>query len=194
MLTQNTPPIAVGESDTNGALAQCLGQNYVRRNQSSTVAQGTLLGYKLVKNNSGGTLAAGDALVIQRTSGVENGSVTTTTTANDPDWAGIVPAEFGSNTIANGAYFLMQTMGPGRPKFAQTASNFTVTATGGSALGTATTAGYVQLIIGTASGTAAAVLNDVGAYITGNLFRARATNTTAVTAAGALGYADLFSP
>lgn len=187
----NTPPIGLGQSDTNGALAQCLGQQYAYRASTSLGGTNltTLKVYRLVKNNSGGTLATGAALVESWTTGVRNGNVTTTTTVNDNAFAGIVPEEFGSNTVTTAAYFLMQVGGPGRPQFANTASTLTYTATCGGALGTASTAGYMQLVVGTATGTAAAVTNDIGAYLVAGL--AIATNSAAVTAAGQLGYAEL---
>ncbi len=187
----NSPPLTIGESDTNAVLAQSLGQQYFFRSGTSSTAQALtcLKVYRLVKNNSGATLAAGNALVKELTTGFDAGTVTTTTTANDPLFAGIVPAEFGSNTVTIAAYFLMQIGGPGRPMFANTYSNLTKTAINGGHLGTGTTAGYMQLSIGTATGTAAAVVNDIGPELAAGL--AFATNSAVVTAAGQLGYAEL---
>ena len=188
MFSTNAPSITVGVSDSNGALGQSLGMQYIYRSgTASTNAQPAtaLRIFKLVKNNSGGTLAAGAAVIEQRTAGVANGNVTTTTTAADPNYAGIVPHEFGTNTVASGDYFLLQVAGPGRPQFALTTTLNTLS----SALGTATTAGYMQPLIGTATGTAAATLQDIQAYLQANA--GVATNTAAVTAAGQLGYADL---
>ena len=188
MFSTNAPPITVGVSDSNGALGQLLGQQYIYRSgTASTNAQPatSLRVFKLVKNNSGTTLAAGAAVIEQRTLGVPNGNVTTTTTANNPDFAGVVPHEFGTATVASGDYFLLQVGGPARPQFALTTTLNTLS----SMLGTATTAGYLQPLIGTATGTAAATLQDVQAYIESGA--GIATNTAAVTAAGQLGYADL---
>jgi hypothetical protein len=188
MWLTNAPPISVGVSDTNGALAQALGQNYAYRNgtdNTNSAPWTAIRGYKLVFNNSGTTLAAGAAVVMQSTTGALNGYVTTTTTANDPTFIGIVPYEFGTATVAAASYFLVQTVGAGRPQLALTTTLNTLSA----ALGTATTAGYMQPLVGTASGTAAATLNDVMAYILAS--GGRATNTAAVTAAGLHGYADL---
>lgn len=186
----NTPPIGVGQADANGNSFSVLGEQYRTRVAVTTGGPLTVLkAYKMVKNNSGGILTAGMALIEQYTNGAPNGLVTTTTTVSDPAWAGIVPAEFGSNTVAANAYFLMQIAGPGRPQFAHTASIVTATASNGAALGTASTAGWVQLLIGTATGTAAGTLNDVGIGITACL--GMATNSAAVASAGALGYAIL---
>lgn len=188
MFSVNAPPISVGVSDSNGALAQSLGQVYVYRSgtaNTNTQPATELRYYKMVRNNSGGTLSAGAAVIEQRTLGVRNGNVTTTTTAADSNYAGIVPGEFGTNTVASGDYFLLQIAGPGRPQFALTTTLNTLSA----ALGTATTAGYMQPLIGTATGTAAATLQDIQAYLGANA--GMASNTAAVTAAGQLGYADL---
>lgn len=187
-----TPPIAVGDSDTNGLLAQDLGQLYHYRSgtTSTTTPQAALTCmklYRLVKSTSATALGAGAALVEGYTSGCRNGTVTTTTVANDPTYAGHVPAEFGSNTIAVSAYFLMQVGGPGKQKFANTEATLVAptTDTACSFLGTATTAGYVQLLNKTATGTAAATINDIGALMAAGL--ALTTQSAAVTAAGQLG-------
>lgn len=184
MWLYNAPPITVGEQDasTSSVLVQLLGTQSVFWSAiSAGTAKVVLKGYRIVQNNSGATLAAGTALVEQETSGARNGKVTTTTVANDPNFAGTVPAEFGTNTVGIGAFFLMQIAGPGSFRAAQT----TWTETSASViLGTATTAGYVQPVTGTATGTAAAVLNDIAAYIAGGL--AIATNTVAATGAGGL--------
>lgn len=184
----NAPPIDVGSASTNAALADALGQKYAYRcntSNSNDAPFTAVRGYKLVKNNSGTTLNPGAAVVEQRTSGVPNGSVTTTTTANDPTFVGIVPYEFVGATVADQAYFLVQIAGPGRPQLALTTTLNTLSA----CLGTATTAGYMQPLVGTASGTAAATLNDVMAYIAAN--GGVPTNTAAVTSAGVVGFADL---
>lgn len=183
----NAPPIDVGAADTNAALAQTLGQLYRYRNSTASTNAAPWVGlrtYKLCYNNSGGTLAAGAALVEQRTSGVPNGYVTTTTTVNDPNFIGIVPSEWGSNTVAAATYFLVQIGGAARPQMALTTTLNTLSA----ALGTASTAGYMQPLIGTATGTAAATLNDVMAYIAA---AAGVPTLTAAVTAGALGYAEL---
>lgn len=181
MLSTSSLPLPVGESGTDGVYGQTIGQKFGAfdfDNENTYV-------YMWVKNNSGGTLAAGDAVVGEYSSGVFAGTVTTTTTANDPDIAGIVPIEFGSNTIANQAYFALLVNGPGRPKYAQT--TITGTSVGNGALGTATTAGYVQPLTGTTTGTAAASTADVAAYANGYL--GVAVDTAGVTAAGQKGYA-----
>jgi len=189
MWLKENPPIAVGQSDTNGALAQVLGQSYIfRGGVSSTSAVVCVRGYKLVYNNSGTTLAAGATLIEERTLGVRNGNVNTTVVAAHPDAAGIVPADFGSNTVAAGSYFLMQTSGPGKARFASTAATYiaALTSTASLALGTATTAGYAQLL---SIATTAATLADLGLYLGATM--AVMTNSAVVTAAGQLGDVDL---
>jgi len=195
-MSLNQLPITVGASDTNGMLAQDLGQQYVVRSGTSTTSVGLVANklYRLVYNNSGGTLAAGAALIEQRTDGCRNGKVTTTTQVNNPYFAGTVPAEFGSNTVAAASYFLMQIGGNGKAQFANTEATLvaptTATNTQVWILGTATTAGYMQMLTGTATGTAAAVLADIGFYLGGA--GALTTQTVAVTAAGQLGTVNLF--
>ena len=192
----NTPPINVGEQDTStsSGLVQNLGMQMVYWSPlTSATASGArkvvLRGYQLVQNNSGTTLAAGAAVIAEDTLGVRNGKVTTTTSTNDATWLGVVPQEFGTNTVANQAYFLLQVAGPGRVQAANTATNLTETAAGGALLGTATTAGYVQLLYATGTGTAAATLQDVANYVAGAL--AIATNTVSATAVGGLIYCDI---
>lgn len=181
MLSTSSLPLPVGQSGTDGVYGQVLGQLF---GDFSATNKNTYI-YMWVQNNSGTTLAAGDAVVGEYSSGVFAGTVTTTTTANNPNIAGIVPNAFGSNTIANGAYFALLVNGPGRPKYATTA--ITQTSVGSGALGTATTAGYVQPLTGTATGTAAATTADVAAYANGYL--GVAVDTAGVTAAGQKGYA-----
>lgn len=181
MFATSSLPLPVGSSGTDGVYAQSLGQKFGDfdfDNENTYV-------YMWVKNNSGGTLAAGDAVVMEYSSGLPTGGVTTTTTANDPDIAGIVPIEFGSNTIADDAYFALLVNGPGRPKYAQT--TITATSVGNGALGTATTAGYVQPMTGTTTGTAAADTAALATYVNGYL--GVAVDTAGVTAAGQKGYA-----
>lgn len=181
----NAPPIILGQSSTNGSLAQALGQEYwLRGGVSSTSAVNTLRGYRLMYNNSGGTLAAGDVLIEERTTGVENGYCTTTTVAAHPDCCAIVPAEFGTNTVAAASYFLAQIAGPGKAKFASTAATYIVqtTVSASAAFGTATTAGYAQLI---SVATTTLTLDLIGAYAEATL--GRLTNSAVVTAAGQLG-------
>ncbi len=183
----NTPPLLVGQASTNGSLKQDLGQEYWLRGAATaadTSPSFTLRGYRLMYNNSGGTLAAGAVLIEERTTGVENGNCNTTTTATHPDACGIVPAEFGSNTVAIGAYFLIQIAGPGKAQFASTATTYIVqtTVSASAAFGTATTAGYAQLI---SVATTLLTLDLIGAYGEGTL--GRLTNSAVVTAAGSLG-------
>lgn len=192
MWTTLAPPISVGVADTNGALAQALGQEYFFRGATSaTGGPVTIRGYRLVFNNSGATFAAGAALVEQLTLGISNGYVTTTVVSNDPGYAGHVPSEFGSVTVAIAGYFLMQISGPGKGQFANTVAILVAptTDTACGMLGTATTAGYVQLINKTATGTAAAVINDIGALLQATM--SFTTQSAAVTAAGQLGTIDL---
>ena len=186
------PPISIGVSDTNGSLAQTVGQEYFfRGGTSSTGAPVTLRGYRMVYNNSGTTLAAGAALIEQMINGIGNGNVTTTVIANDPSYAGHVPSEFGSATVAAASYFLMQISGPGKGQFSNTAATLVAptTDTACGMLGTATTAGYVQLLNKTATGTATATINDIGALIQATM--GFTTQSAAVTAAGQLGTIDL---
>lgn len=192
MWTNLAPPIPVGASDTNGSLAQDLGQEYFFRGATSaTGGPVTVRGYRLVYNNSGATLAAGAAVVEQMTLGIRNGYVTTTIVSNDPSYVGHVPSEFGTGTVAIAAYFLVQISGPGKGQFANTVATLVAptTDTACGMLGTATTAGYVQLLNKTATGTAAATINDIGALIQATL--SFTTQSAAVTAAGQLGTIDL---
>lgn len=192
-----TFPITIGTSDTSGMLAQDLGQHYFVRGAVSTssVALVATKTYRLVFNNSATTLNAGAALVEQRTSGMRNGYVTTTTTTNDPYFAGVVPTEFGTSTVLASAYFLMQIGGPGKAQFANTEATLnapaTVTNTAVFILGTATTAGYLQLLTATATGTAAPLMNDIGFYMAAGM--AITTQTVAMTAAGQQGSIVLYS-
>ncbi len=196
MTSTNQLPINVGASETSGLYAQDLGMQYVVRSGTSTSSVGPvcLKIYRLVYNNSGGTLAAGTALIEEFTTGCRNGYVNTTTVANHPSWAGIVPAEWGTGTVPAASYFLMQVAGPGKARYANTEVTLNAGAPGTNTttgmLGTATVAGYVQLVTGTATGTVAAVLNDIPFYLNGAL--AFTTQTTAATAAGALGTCILF--
>lgn len=181
MLSSGSLPLPVGQAGTDGVYAQSLGQKYGDYDPDTE----NTYAYVWVKNNSGGTLAAGDIVIAEFTDGVFAGNVTTTTTANNPNAIGIVPNEFGTNTVADDAYFALLVNGPGRPKFAQT--TIVSTGPGGAALGTATTAGYAQLLTGTATGTAAPSTADVSTYVAAIV--GRATATAGVTAAGQQGYA-----
>ena len=185
----NTPPLLLAQSDTNGSLAQDLGQAYIfRGGVNSTSAVVCLRAYRLVYNNSGATLPAGAVLIEQRTNGVRNGNVTTTTTAAHPDVCGSVPAEFGTNVVAIGSYFLMQISGPAKVQSASTAATYIVqvTATANSVFGTATTAGYAQLI---SVATTTLTLDLIGAYQSASL--GKFMNSAVVTAAGQLADSDL---
>ncbi len=183
----NAPPIPVGQASTNGSLKQDLGQEYWLRGAATANDSSpsfTLRGYRLMYNNSGATLAAGAVLIEERTSGVENGNCNTTTTAAHPDCCGIVPAEFGANTVAIAGYFLVQIAGPGKAQLASTAATYIVqtTVSASAAFGTATTAGYAQLI---SVATTLLTLDLIGAY--SECILGRLTNSAVVTAAGQLG-------
>lgn len=196
MTQLNTIPLTVGTADVTGMFAQDLGTQYVLRSGVSSTNTAPVVNkvYRMVFNNSATTLAAGAALIEQRTSGCRNGKVTTTTTANDPTFAGIVPAEFGSGTVAASAYFLMQIAGPGSAQFSNTETYMimptTATNTACSGLlGTATVAGYLMAITNTGTGTTAALFNDIGYFMAAGL--AMTTASAVVTAAGQLGTINL---
>lgn len=176
MANNNALPIDIGVSDTNANLAQLLGEVFVK----GTLGSPGYRAFLMVKNASGGTLSKNQVLVrTTDTSGSPGWGVTTTTTANDQDVIGVVPSDFGSNTIAANAYFLLQVGGYCTPNFANT--SLTRTTNAGGALATATTVGYCQSY--TAATDAATVLaTAIG----------KATNTAGVTAAGAPGTALLF--
>lgn len=180
----NSPPIPVGQASTNGSLAQDLGQEYwLRGGASATSAVNTLRGYRLMYNNSSGTLAKGDVLIEERTSNVRNGYCNTTTTAGHPDLIGSVPNEFGSNTVAAASYFLVQIAGPGKAKFASTAATIQSTLTGLTLMGTATTAGWAQLVSTDATGIP--VFSQLGAYWLAGLLMP--TNSAVFSTAGTVG-------
>lgn len=171
MAINNILPLSVGVSSTNAELATKLGELYEKTDAGTS---GTKL-YRLVKNNSAGTLSANFVVVTGYTSGVPNYKVTTTTTAKSTDVCGVVPSDFGSNTIADQAYFLLQVHGYATPLFANTSLTNTAAVL---ALTTATTAGYCQAV----STVTAQGYDQMAAF-------GRATNSAAVTAAGQAGQA-----
>ena len=146
MAIQNVLPLSVGKSSTNADLATKLGELYEKPNAGSPGAKI----YRLVKNGSSGTLTKNQLLITGLTLGVPTWVVTTTTTARLTTVAGVVPADFGSDTIADGAYFLLQVDGPALVNMALTTSSITSAIT---ALTTSTAAGMAQEIATTSTPT-----------------------------------------
>lgn len=173
MAFNNVLPLTPGQSSTSAVYAGTLGEVY---EVGATGSPGWKL-YRMVKNGTT-VLSKNMAVVTALTAGSPTWVVDVTTTANDQNRCGVVPSDFGSNTIAAGAYFLVQIAGLGTPNFANT--SLTRTTTGAGLLGTATTAGYVQAF--TAATDAVVV---IGSYL------AQATNSAGVTAAGQPGTAWL---
>lgn len=174
MPIQNILPIAVGQSSTNADLATKLGEIYEVSNSDGS---GPDI-YRLVKNNSAGTLSKNQVLVTGFLLGVPTYKVTTTTTAANPAVCGVVPVDFGSNTIADQAYFLLQISGSSTPNMANTSVSNTAAVV---SLGTGTTAGYCQHVVTTVT---AQGYDSAAAF-------GIATNSAGVTAAGQPGTALL---
>lgn len=158
----NTLPFPVGQQSGSAVYANNLGQKY---NSNGTW-------YRLCKASS--ALTANWVVCTAYSSGVPTWNVDSTTTANDADAVGFVPASYGTGGVTSGNYFLLQISGNITPLFAATTLTVTVAL---NSLGTATVAGYVQSI---GTGTTA---YDASAHI------GWATNTAAVTAAGLAGKA-----
>ncbi len=146
MAINNILPIAVGTSSTSADLATKLGELYEKSNSDGTGAKL----YRLVKNDSATTMAANYVVITKQVLGVPSYKVNTTTTANHPLVCGVVPSDFGSNTIADQAYFLLQVSGPCTFLCGNLTTSNTAAIT---ALGTATTAGNGQTVTVTGTST-----------------------------------------
>lgn len=176
MAINNILPLSVGTSSSNASFANNLGELYEKVDYSTATPVSKL--YRMAQNNSSGTLSKNQVLVTGLTSSKPNFKVNTTVVAANVLRCGVVPSEFGSNTIADQAFFLMEVSGPTTPNFAFTTMSNTCPLV---SLVTATTAGYCQPVQSTTTG----VIYDAAAIF------GVAINSTLVTAAGQPGYAIL---
>lgn len=161
-MTDSRPPLLPGQYTTEDDLDADLGKVYL--------VDKCL--YKFVKAGVAITNAGGKVLVHTMSAGVPTNAVTTTTSANEQEVAGVVPV---TGDIASGTDFLINTRflvqlsGPARVKAGLT------TITSGAALGTYTTAG-----------TASKIATTVTANVALPAFLGYATNTAAATAVNTL--------
>ncbi len=167
MTINNILPIAVGTSSTNADLATKLGEIYEK---ASSDGSGVKL-FRLVKNDSATTMTSNYVVITKYVLGVPSYKVTTTTTANNPAVCGVVPADFGSATIADQAYFLLQISGAAAFLCGNLTTSITTALT---ALGTATTAGNGQTVTITGTST---IFDSAAAF-------GKATFSAVVTAIG----------
>lgn len=157
-MTDYHPPLQPGKYTTDDGLDSDLGKVYL-------INKGL---YKFVKTGVAVTNAGGKVLVHTMSAGVPTNAVTTTTSANEQEVAGVVPiaGDIAATTaLASGTRLLVQISGPSKIRAG------TTTVSSGIALGTGTTAG-----------TASRIATTVTALVALPAYIGYATNTVAATA------------
>ncbi len=163
MSFNNVLPLAVGSSSTSASFAGNLGEVY---EVGAAGSPGWKL-YRMVKNGAV-ALVKNAAVVTAFTLGLPTWVVVASDTANDPNVAGVVPADVGSTGVPIGAYFLVQVAGAATPNAAAT----TLSRTSIGPIITTGTAGTVQ---------AFTAVTDPAVVVAATM--GNATNSAAVTAA-----------
>ena len=164
MSFNNVLPLAVGSSSTSASFAGNLGEVYEVGNTGAP-------GWKLYRMCKCGAVALAKNAVVSTafSAGQQTWVVAVTAVANDPNVAGVVPADVGTTGVPIGAYFLLQIGGAALANAAAT----TLTNTSLGPVLASGTAGTVQ---------AFTAVTDPAVVMAAAL--GQATNTAGITAAG----------